>query len=58
MLVLVFSEEDKEKLIKYNQGFICVQKFGDIEGYLFECDAHFNFAENDIKYVISNRITF
>ena len=47
MLVLVFSEKDKEKLIKYNQGFICVQKFGDIEGYLFECDAHFNFAEND-----------
>lgn len=57
MFVMIFSIEDKNKLISQGQKFICEQKHGDSTVYLFECK-RMNFEEQEIKYVKTNKINF
>ena len=57
MLTMVFSIEDKDKLIAQGQKFICEQKAcGDIV-YLFNC-SRINLEELNVKYVRTNKINF
>lgn len=57
MLTMVFSIEDKDKLIAQGQKFICEQKAGDDIVYLFNC-SRINLEELNVKYVRTNKINF
>ena len=57
MLTIVFSIEDKDKLIAQGQKFICEQKAGDDIVYLFNC-SRINLEEQNIKYIRTNKINF
>lgn len=57
MLTMVFSIEDKDKLIAQGQKFICEQKTGEDTVYLFNC-GRINLEELNIKYVRTNKINF
>ena len=57
MLTMVFSIEDKDKLIAQGQKFICEQKAGEDTVYLFNC-SRINLEEQNIKYIRTNKINF
>ena len=57
MLTMVFSIEDKDKLIAQGQKFICEQKTGEDTVYLFNC-SRINLEELNVKYVRTNKINF
>ena len=57
MLTMVFSIEDKDKLIAQGQKFICEQKTGENTVYLFDC-SRINLEELNVKYVRTNKINF
>ena len=57
MLTMVFSIDDKDKLIAQGQKFICEQKVGDDIVYLFNC-SRINLEELNVKYVRTNKINF
>ena len=57
MLTMVFSIEDKDKLIAQGQKFICEQKAGEDIVYLFNC-SRINLEEQNIKYIRTNKINF
>lgn len=57
MLTMVFSIEDKDKLIAQGQKFICEQKAGEDIVYLFNC-SRINLEELNIKYARTNKINF
>lgn len=58
MMIQVFTEKDKEVLIKNNYRFICENKLGDTTCYTFEFNNKLNFDSLDIKYRLTNKLYF
>jgi len=58
MLLQVFSQKDKEKLIQDGFKFITEQKLGDNIVYVFEADNKLNFSDLDIKARFTNKLYF
>ena len=58
MFTMVFSNEDKQKLIKTGANFVCEQKMGNDIVYLFSGKININFEENKIKYKRTNKLNF
>ena len=56
MFTMVFSNEDKLKLIPSGANFMCEQKLGEDIVYLFSGNININFEESKIKYVRINDI--
>jgi len=56
MFTMVFSNEDKQKLITNGAKFVCEQKMGKDTVYLFSGNININFEENKIKYTKTNDI--
>lgn len=58
MLLQVFSEEDKEKLIQSGCTFITEQKLGDNIVYVFENKDKLNFSDLGVKARFTNKLYF
>ncbi len=58
MFTMVFSNEDKQKLIATGAKFMCEQKMGQEIAYLFSGNININFEENKIKYKRTNKLNF
>lgn len=56
MFTMVFSKEDKQKLISTGANYVCEQTFGNDIVYLFSGNININFEENKIKYTKTNDI--
>jgi hypothetical protein len=54
MFTMVFSNEDKQKLLASGATFVCEQKLGNEVVYLFSGKININFEENKIKYAKTN----
>ena len=58
MFTMVFSNEDKQKLLATGANFVCEQKMGNDIVYLFSGKININFEENKIKYAKTNELKF
>lgn len=58
MLVQVFSEKDRDKLISYGFRFINEQKLGEITAYVFENKNKLNFSDLGVKARFTNKLYF
>jgi hypothetical protein len=56
MFTMVFSNEDKQKLLASGAKFIGEQKLGNDIVYLFSGKININFEESKIKYAKTNDI--
>ena len=54
MFTMVFSNEDKQKLLSSGATFVGEQKLGQDTVYLFSGKININFEENKIKYAKTN----
>lgn len=54
MFTMVFSNEDKQKLLASGATFVCEQKLGNDTVYLFSGKININFEEKRIKYAKTN----
>jgi hypothetical protein len=54
MFTMVFSNEDKQKLLASGAKFVTEQKLGNDRVYLFSGKININFEENKIKYAKTN----
>lgn len=58
MLLQVFNQKDKEKLIQDGFKFITEQKLGDNIVYVFEVDKKLNFSDLGVKARFTNKLYF
>lgn len=58
MFLCAFSEEDKTKLIKNGYRFICTNKIGDRDVFIFEDNKMLKFNKDDIKVFKTNKLYF
>ena len=58
MLVQVFNEIDRDKLISYGFRFINEQKLGEITAYVFENNNKLKFSDLGVKAKFTNRMYF
>lgn len=56
MFTMVFSNEDKQKLLSSGATFVGEQKLGHDTVYLFSGKININFEENKIKYAKTNNL--
>jgi len=58
MLVLVFNQEDKERLLLNGYKFICNNKIGKEDMFIFEDNNKLNFEKENIKFKKTNKMFF
>ena len=58
MYTIVFSKEDKDKLIQNGGTFLGEQKIGDNVTYLFKNSKNINFDKLNITYEKTNDVLF
>ncbi|MDU6996525.1 MAG: hypothetical protein E6356_16845 [Terrisporobacter othiniensis] len=57
--IYVFNEEDKKELILNGFKYICEQKMGNKQVYIFNNDSNkLNFTLDKSKYVMDNKLFF
>ena len=58
MFLVVFSEDDKTKLIDNGYKFICTNYMGDKQVFIFEDNKLLKFNKDDIKVLKTNKLYF
>lgn len=56
-MIMVFTEEEKNKLITLGGKFVCEQKIKDKVGYLFKDMPKIKFEDNNINYIKTNKMS-
>lgn len=55
-MIMVFSKNEKDKLVANGLKFICEQPMSNGVGYIFQGDNRINFEKEDIRYVRINKL--
>lgn len=55
-MIMVFSKNEKDKLVANGCKFICEQPMSNGVGYIFQSDNRINFVKEDIRYVRINKL--
>lgn len=58
MIVIIFKEEDKDKILLKGATFLGKQRNKGKDEYLFNVEKKLMFNMNNIDYKISNKLTF
>lgn len=58
MFILVFNEEDKERLLSNGYRFICKNIISNKDVFVFEDNNKLNFEKENIKFKKTNKLFF